>query len=101
MQLDESPVFRKLIIPWYDSEPVCLVTLMFLDIVLLFGAAGVSAALEHPEYYEHIWVPILLIVTSGIAIISMTLRLVKRFSHYVKYSESMRNSNHPVRSDRL
>ena len=39
-------LFRKAFIPWYDTEPVMLATLVFALLVLLFSLYGIAAALE-------------------------------------------------------
>ncbi|MCP4687242.1 MAG: hypothetical protein GY859_04270 [Desulfobacterales bacterium] len=80
MPLDEQhPVFRKEIAPWYDSEAACFAAIFFLILVLLYGVAGVSAALESAAHHAHIWIPILLIVFSAAVIASIIIRLVKRY----------------------
>ncbi len=78
MRLDQNPVFRKVIVPWYDSERVCLVVIAVMVVVVLFGFTGISVAQDNPLYHEHIWVPLLLIVMSGSVIISITIRLARR-----------------------
>ena len=78
MRLDPNPVFRKVIVPWYDSEMACLVVIAFMVVVVLFGFAGISVAQDNPLYHDHIWVPILLIIMSGSVIISITVRLARR-----------------------
>ncbi|MDM8536088.1 hypothetical protein QUF70_04980 [Desulfobacterales bacterium HSG17] len=79
MKIEDSPVFRKYVIPWYDSETACLITLMFLYFIFLFGIIGISVARGYHEYYKHIWVPVLLMVMSGLTIMSITVRLLKRY----------------------
>ena len=81
MRLDQNPVFRKVIVPWYDSETACLIIIVFMGVVVLFGYAGISVAQNNPAYNECIWVPILLIVMSGGVILSTTIRLIKRYAH--------------------
>lgn len=81
MQIDESsPVFRRPIIPWYDSEAICLLAIIFLYGVVWFGTFGVIAAMTHQSYISHIWLPVLLIVMSGGVILSIAIRLVRRFA---------------------
>ena len=79
MRLVQNPVFRKVIVPWYDSEASCLVVIVCMGLVFFFGFAGVSVARENIHYQQHMWVPILLIVMSGGVIISTTIRLAKRY----------------------
>ena len=79
MRLDQNPVFRKVIVPWYDSEIACLAVIIFMGVVVLFGFTGISVAQDNLLYHEHIWVPILLIIMSGSVLISITIRLTKRY----------------------
>jgi hypothetical protein len=65
MRLDQNPMFRKVIVPWYDSETACFLMIVFMVFVFLFGFLGVAAARETAEYNEHIWVPVLLMLMSG------------------------------------
>ena len=79
MRLDEKPIFRKIIVPWYDSEIACLLMILFMVLVFLFGIAGLSVSSEVVEYNDFIWVPILLILLSGWVVVSTMIRLIKRF----------------------
>lgn len=88
-----SPVFRKIIVPWYDSETACLLVIIFMDMVFLFGAAGVSAAYEILEYHSYAWVPAALMLMSGSVIVSTTARLIRRYLYQLKYNEI--RSRHP------
>ena len=80
MRIDQNPVFRKAIVPWYDSETACLIVIFFMFLVFLFSCAGISVARANIEYHEHVWVPVLLVVMSGGVIIFTTIRLIKRYS---------------------
>jgi hypothetical protein len=80
MRIDQNPLFRKVIVPWYDSRTACYMVIFFMVLVFLFGFAGISASREATEYHEHVWVPVLLVVMSGGVIISTTIRLIKRYS---------------------
>jgi len=79
MLLEESPVFKRTFVPWYDTTALCILTILFLDGVFLFSAAGVSVARMAPAFYHHIWVPVLLMVTSGGLMLSIVFRLVRRY----------------------
>ena len=79
MRIDPNPMFRKVIVPWYDSETACLIVIVFMFLVFLFGFAGISVAREQTEYVEYIWIAILLVILSGAVIVSTTVRLVKRY----------------------
>ena len=71
-------LFRKAFIPWYDTEPMMLLTLAFAVVVLLFSITGVAAALETPRFHAYIWVPSLLGGLSLVVTISTLIRLSKR-----------------------
>lgn len=79
MKIDSFPVYRKIIVPWHDSEAVCLIVVVFLFFTVLFGFAGIKVASQAPQYHAYLWVPVLLIVLSTGVIISITIRLVRRF----------------------
>ncbi len=85
MRIDQNPVFRKSIVPWYDSEAACIGVIVFMLIVFLFGVAGISVARETPEYNGFVWIAVLLVVMSGGVILSTTIRLIKR--HARRYSK--------------
>ena len=80
MRIDQNPLFRRVIVPWYDSETACYIVIFFMFLVFLFGFSGISAARENIAYHEHVWVPVLLVVMSGGVIVSTTIRLIKRYS---------------------
>ena len=81
MRYDEKPIYRKLIVPWYDNQKICLFIIFLMLIVFLFALAGISIAGEHPEHRAKIWVPILLLVMSASVIISTAVRLIKRIRY--------------------
>ena len=78
MPLDQNPVHRKIIIPWYDSDMVCLITLVVMLMVCIFGFTGISVAHDHAAYNKHMVIPILLVALSGGVIVSITIRLIRR-----------------------
>jgi len=81
MRLDKNPVYRKLIVPWYDSEAVCFIMIILMGFVFLLSLAGVSVARETIEYHEDLWVPVSLMVMSAVVIVSTAIRLIKRYAH--------------------
>jgi len=82
MPLDQNPLFRKVIVPWYDTEKTCYTVIVLMSIVFLFGIAGILEAAEKTEYNEYIWVPALLVAISGSVIASTSIRLIKRYAHW-------------------
>ena len=81
IRLGQNPLFRKAIVPWYDSETACWIVMIFMVFVFLFGMVGISVARENIVYHEHMWVAVLLVVLSGTVIISTTIRLIKRYAY--------------------
>ena len=81
MRYDQKPVYRKLMVPWYDSETVCVIVIVFMLLVLFFALAGITVASEKVEYHTHIWLPVTLALLSSAVIISTVIRLVKRYRY--------------------
>ena len=81
MRYDEKPIYRKLIVPWYDTQKTCLLVILLMFLVFLFALAGVSIAGESPQHRTMIWLPILLLVMSASVIISTAFRLIKRIRY--------------------
>ena len=80
MPSNKNPVFRKAIIPWYNSNSAHIIVIVFMLLVLLFALAGISVSKEYPAYNGYVWVPaILLVFSAGIIIITVT-RLIKRYT---------------------
>ena len=81
MRYDQKPVYRKLIVPWYDSETVCVIVIVFMLLVFFFALAGITVAAEKVEYHTHIWLPSILMLLSSAVIISTVIRLIKRYRY--------------------
>jgi hypothetical protein len=79
VKIDPNPFFRRAIVPWYDSEPVCLLWVLFLLLVFWFGMIGIKTALDIPAYRNHLIIPATLVVLSAAVIVSTTVRLVTRY----------------------
>jgi hypothetical protein len=78
MKLQKNPSFRKVVTVWYDSDPFCLIMSIFAALVFYFSVEGVSLALENPVYRRHCWVPITLMVMSGIILTTNLFRILSR-----------------------
>ena len=85
MRLDQYPVFRRVIVPWYDSEMACLILIVLMSLVFILGFAGLSVAQENEIFQGYLWVPVLVMLLSGIVVASITVRLIKRYLH--RYSK--------------
>ena len=81
MSADKNPVFRKAVIPWYNSTSVYIIMIIFMLLVFFFALAGISVARESPEYQGYVWVPAVLLAMSAGIIITTAARLIKRHSH--------------------
>lgn len=91
MQIDENPLFRKAIVPWYDSEAACLITIILMESVFVFALLGLSVVRDVPEFRRYLWFPGVLMALSFSVILSITIRLLRRFAHHRK----KRNAAHP------
>ena len=80
MPSEKSPVFRKPVIPWYQSKTAYILSIVFLLIVFLVGLSGISVSREVDEYNGYVWVPALLVILSGSLIITNIIRLVRRYT---------------------
>lgn len=80
MKLDQPPpIYRKIIVPWYDSETMCLAAIIFLLPVVLFGLVGINAANSNQQYQAFLWIPVLLTVLSAGVVFSIAVRLIRRY----------------------
>ncbi|MFO7997364.1 MAG: hypothetical protein R6U86_00090 [Bacteroidales bacterium] len=80
-----APVFRKSILPWYDTNTACILALILMAAVMLFGVEGVRMSGKTEAYREHVWVPVLLIVLSGMVTASILIRLIRRYHNRFSY----------------
>jgi len=79
MSPDQNVVHRKVVVPWYDTEAVCFFTIFVLFLIFLFAIIGISVASEEPDFHRHVWVPIILLILSSGVMVSITIRLVRRY----------------------
>jgi hypothetical protein len=79
MRIYQNPLFRKSFIPWYDSETACIIVIIFMIVVFLFGFTGISVVHENVKYQEEVWTAVLLVVMSGVVLFTTTVRLIKRY----------------------
>lgn len=80
MRSDRSPLFRKTISPWYDSEAFCVVVILLMVVVSLFSLCGLWAAQDNLAYNSYLWVPVSLLLMCLYVIFSIAIRLARRFS---------------------
>jgi hypothetical protein len=78
MKLDQNPSFRRVLLPWYDSDLFCIIISIFMALVFGFSGVGFRVALEQDEYQGHCWVPLVLMVLSGIVLAINLIRVLTR-----------------------
>jgi len=78
MKLDQNPSFRKVLLPWYDSDLFCIIISVFMALVFGFSGVGFRVALEQDEYQGHCWVPLALMALSGIVLAINLIRVLTR-----------------------
>jgi len=78
MKLAQNPSFRKVVIPWHDSDLFCIAFSVIMALVFSFGRIGLRLASEIEEYHGYGWVPILLMVLSGIVLAANIIRILTR-----------------------
>jgi hypothetical protein len=78
MRLDPNPLFRRVIMPWYDSPPVCWISLLAMVVLLFFSITGIVVAESNPDYNRFVLVPIALLVLSGLMVFSLSYRMIRR-----------------------
>lgn len=81
---DQNPLFRKVILPWYDTDAACILTGIFMMFVFGFALAGISVANEMPEGARHVWLPGLLLALSALGVVTVLVRLCRRHAGLFK-----------------
>ena len=75
---DQSPLFRRVMLPWYDTDIACMLTGLFLLLVFWFALACISVANETPDSGRYVWVPTALLVLSTGGNVTICFRLFRR-----------------------
>ena len=78
MRTGRAPLFRNVIVPWYDADTVCYGIIALMTVILIFSFIGIAAAREVPAYRGYFWVPLLLAMMSAGVLVSTIVRLVRR-----------------------
>lgn len=81
MQLDPNPFFRKPITPWYDSNFICRLLILFFFLVVVFAIFGIIVAFGNPVFQPHLWLPVFLACINLVPAIKIILRMKKRNRH--------------------
>jgi hypothetical protein len=80
MPSEKSPVFRKPVIPWYQSKTAYSIMVVFMLVVFLVGLTGISVSREIEEYNGYLWVPAVLVILSLCLMITNIIRLIRRYT---------------------
>ena len=80
MRLDQNPIYRKQIIPWYDSDLACFILIVLMIFTALFGTVGITVARGQPDYHPFVWVPVVTVALSAGVAVSAALRIIKRYA---------------------
>ncbi|MBF0301567.1 MAG: hypothetical protein HQK73_00875 [Desulfamplus sp.] len=78
MELDKSDFFRRIIIPWYDSYPVCWILILWAISILMFALTGMQIAITNESLNDYIWFPALLAVLAFMMFLSLVFRIIYR-----------------------
>jgi len=78
MRLDPNPLFRRIIMPWYDSPPMCWALLLAMIALMLFSMAGIAVARENHGFGRYIWVPWVLFYLCFFVGCSLVVRMLRR-----------------------
>ncbi len=78
MGLDPNPLFRRIIMPWYDSTLLCLCLLAAMAAVVFFSVIGIVVANEVSIDNRHAWMPWTLLLLGVLAGLSVAGRLIRR-----------------------
>jgi uncharacterized integral membrane protein len=82
MKLDQSPFFRKPIIPWYDSNLLCWIFIIICTISLVFAIVGIKVALFNHLFSDYVWLPICLGLLALFVMIKILIKLIKRGQNF-------------------
>jgi uncharacterized membrane protein len=80
MKLAQNPFFRKAVTPWHDSDLFCIAVAAVMALVFSFGRIGLRVASGMEAYHGYGWVPILLMVLSGIVLGANIIRILIRMA---------------------
>ncbi len=77
MSLKSKPIFRKVVYPFYDTETACIIIIITMLLIILFGITGIVVAIENAQFSDYIWVPVFIVFLSSLVFISELIRYIK------------------------
>jgi hypothetical protein len=78
MRLEESSLYGKVIIPWYDSDALMIAVIVAMVPVFVFALVGLVVSFEVPFNGTAAWVPAVLAAGSLFVLLSSSVRLFRR-----------------------
>ena len=78
MKLDQTPFFRKAIIPWYESNLLCWIFITICAFELIFSMIGIRVALVKQTFTGFVLLPSLMAFLSLFVMIKILVKLIKR-----------------------
>lgn len=78
MKFEKHPFFRKVITPWYDSDPLCWTVAALSFVVFAFSIVGVKVSIQAEGCLGYIWFPLLLGTLSFFLFLKIVIRVTKR-----------------------
>ena len=73
-----KPVNRRVISPWYDSQPLCIGIIAMMLGVFVFACVGISVVGSQTTWKTYLWVPIILAGLSFWVLFTISVRVVKK-----------------------
>ena len=78
MQHDQEPVFRKIIVPWYNTDFACVCAALAMMLVAAFALRGLNIALQIVDHPTFIGLPLILLGMCLFVLFSLVARLLNR-----------------------
>ena len=78
MQHDSDPVFRKIIVPWYDANILCVCAAVATMPITAFALRGLNIAFQFTDHPSFTGLPLTLLGMSLFVFFSLVARLLRR-----------------------
>nr|HID58038.1 hypothetical protein [Desulfobacterales bacterium] len=78
MKLDSTSINGRSTGLWNSRNLVSAIVIVLTAFIFCFGLVGVDVALSSREYREYCWVPVLLVILSGLLLIIKITRILRR-----------------------
>lgn len=78
MNISRDPLFRRKEQPLYLVVPVYALFFLVTAALIALGVIGIEVAAGEQRYREHIWVPVLLVISASVLFFGAAARLIRR-----------------------